>query len=137
MTILVSKILTAMAAVALLMGGVVALTVQDLSLGSAGEVPALQGIATTTAVGPQEVITVFANKANCSSRAISTTDGTGQAIQVLFGAPTNGDITTPTEVVGHLQAASTTAMYDAGLYGCGAWKVHASASTTLLISEFR
>ena len=34
MTILVSKILAAMATVALLMGGVVALTVQDLSLGS-------------------------------------------------------------------------------------------------------
>ena len=106
-------------------------------VGSAGEVPALQGIATTTAVGPQEIITVFASKANCSNRVISTTAGDGQAIQVLYGAPTNGDVTTPTELIGHLQAGSTTVAYDAGLYGCGAFKVFASASTTLLISEFR
>lgn len=137
MSALVSQILATMATIALLMGGILAMSVQDLSLGAGGGVPALQGVATTTAVGPDEVITVFASKANCTNRVISTTDGSGQAIQVLYGAPTNGDITTPTEVVGHLQAGSTTVAYDAGLYGCGAWKVYASASTTLLIAEFR
>lgn len=139
MTSLVSQILAAMMAATLLMGTLVSMQVNDLALGSAGEVPAVQGIATTTAVGPQETITVFSNKSNCSSRVISTTDGTGQAIQLLFGDPTNGDIasTSISEVVGHLQAASTTQVYDAGLYGCGRWVAYASASTTLLISEFR
>ncbi len=107
------------------------------NLGSAPSgLPAAQSIATTTAVGPDEVITIFANKASCSSRVISTTDGSNQAIQVLFGAPTNGDTTTPTELVGHLQAGSTTVSYDSGMYGCGAWKVFSTSSTTILVSEF-
>lgn len=100
--------------------------------------PATQRIATTTSVGPQEIITIFSDKQSCSSRIISTTDGTGQAIQVLFGDPTNGDIasTSVSATVGHLQSASTTVMYDAGLYGCGRWTVYASATTTILLSEF-
>lgn len=139
MTVLVSKILATMAAVTLLMGTLVSMQVNELTLGSAGEVPALQGVATTTAVGPQEVITIFSNKSNCSSRIISTTDGTGKAIQLLFGDPTNGDVasTSISEVVGHLQAASTTIVYDAGVYGCGRWTARSAASTALLISEFR
>ena len=100
--------------------------------------PAKQTIATTTEVGPQETIAIFSSKASCSSRVISTTDGLGQAIQILFGDPVNGDIssTSISEVVGHLQAGSTTVMYDSGLYGCGRWIVDSSASTTLLLSEF-
>jgi len=139
MTALVTKILATMATATLLMCTLLSMQVSNLSLGSAGEIPAVQGIATTTAVGPQETITIFSDKSNCSSRVISTTDGKGQAIQVLFGDPTNGDIasTSLSEVVGHLQAGSTTQAYDAGIYGCGRWTVHASASTTLLISEFR
>jgi len=136
MTILVSKVLAGLAALALLIGGLLSMTVQDLSLGSAGEIPALQGMATTTEVGPDEVITIFSSNANCSSRVVTTTDGTGQEIRVLFGAPTNGDVTTPTATVGHFQTASTTVAYDSGLYGCGAWKAYADASTTLLIAEF-
>lgn len=100
--------------------------------------PAVQRTATTTEVGPQEVVTIFTAKNYCSSRIISTTDGLGQAIQVIFGDPTNEDVssTTISEVVGHLQAGSTTAAYDSGIYGCGRWTVDAPASTTLLISEF-
>lgn len=138
MTILVGKIMAAMAALALLISGVAALTVQDLTLGSAGEVPAALSVATTTAVGPQEVIEIFGASANCSSRIISTTDGTGAAIQVLFGDGVTGDLQNSDvdEVTGHLQAASTTVVYDAGLYGCGTWGVYGAASSTLLLTEF-
>lgn len=108
----------------------------DKGFGGASGLSAVQRIATTTAVGPDEVITIFANKAQCSSRVISTTGGSGQAISILFGAPTNGDVTTPTELVGHLQAGSTTIMYDGDVYGCGAWKAFATATTTILVSEF-
>lgn len=106
-------------------------------LGSAPSgVGAAQRIATTTAVGPQEVKTVFASKAQCSSRVISTLDGTNSAIMVVFGTPTNGDVATPTGVIGHYQAGSTTQMYDSGLYGCGAWKIYGYASSTITIAEF-
>jgi len=102
------------------------------------------GSATTTVVGPLNAVTIFdgVNSAGipkrCSSRVISTTDGSGQAIQILFGDPTNGDIasTSLSEFVGNLQSASTTIMYDSGLYGCSRWTAYATASTTLLLTEF-
>lgn len=97
-----------------------------------------QMTATTTAVGPQETITIFSSKKYCTSRIISTTDGTGSAIRVLFGDPTNGDVasTSISAVVGHIQAASTTQAYDSGVYGCGRWTAYAEATTTLMIAEF-
>lgn len=94
-------------------------------------------IATTTAVGPQDgEDTVFASNETCNARVI-TTQGLS-AIMISFGDKTNGDFSSTTlgVAVGHLQAASTTEVYDAGLYGCGRWTVYAWASSTLTVSEF-
>jgi len=94
-------------------------------------------VATTTAVGPQEKKTVFASNTSCTTRVLSTV---GQAIMVLYGDPTNGDLssTTITSMAGHWQGASTTQAYDAGIYGCGRMIVlGVAASTTITATEFR
>ena len=94
-------------------------------------------VATTTAVGPQEKKTVFSANTSCTTRVLSTA---GQAIMVLYGDTTNGDLssTTITSMAGHWQGASTTVAYDAGIYGCGRMIVlGVVASTTITATEFR
>jgi hypothetical protein len=97
-----------------------------------------QRVATTTQVGPDEVLTVFTANSSCVSRVISTVDGTGQGITFTTGEPTNLDFasTSLTFQSGHFQAGSTTVIYDAGTVGCGQWSGAAEATTTIVISEF-
>jgi hypothetical protein len=98
--------------------------------------------ATTTAVGPQDgEDTIFASDETCNARVIST-QGLS-AIMIAFSDPVlsaqlagNLGSTTVSASAGHFQAASTTVVYDAGLYGCGRWTVYAWASSTLTVSEF-
>lgn len=87
--------------------------------------------ATTTTVGPDEVITIFAKGTDCDARVISTLGGS--AIMLGFGTV---DGFTVSGSVGHWQAASTTQAYDSGLYGCGAVTAYAYASSTITVSEF-
>lgn len=90
----------------------------------------------TAQVGPQEIKTIFSAASDCISRII-TTLGDG-AIMLTFATSTDLDETVkPTGTFGHLQAASTTAAYDSGLYGCDVWQVYGFTSTTLTISEFK
>ena len=95
-----------------------------------------QQIATSTNVGPDEIIQIFSNRnMNCASRVISSK---ASALSISFGDPSNGDIasTTLTSMVGFYQAASTTVVYDAELFGCGRWFVHSVASSTITTAEF-
>ena len=83
----------------------------------------------TIVVGTQQNKTLFTNKNICSSRVISTT---GQAIMLSF----HSDIS-PTSMIGHYQAASTSVAYDSDVYGCGAVSAFGNvASTTITTSEF-
>lgn len=94
-------------------------------------------VATTTAVGPQQVKTIFSSNTQCTSRVVGTA---GQAVMLTFGDPVNGDVssTTLTSMVGHWQGASTTVSYDAEIYGCGRWSAFGvAASTTITTSEMR
>ena len=144
MSILVAKIGAILAALTLILSALVVMQVKDFSLGSAPPgLPAFPTIATTTEIGPDgdidgNPVTIFTKKTSCTSRIISTTDGSNQAIQLIFEDPSRGtDIssTTLSEIVGHFQAGSTTKAYDAGIYGCGRWTAFANASTTLMLSE--
>ena len=108
-----------------------------LRLGSAPSgLNASLAIATTTVVGSQENKTIFSLNPQCTSRVIGTA---AQAILVIFGDPTNGDVssTTLTGSIGFTQAASTTIMYDSGTYGCGRWSAYGYASSTITTTEFR
>lgn len=97
-------------------------------------VPATQGSATTTVVGPQETKTLFASNSACASRIVRTQ---GTDIYIAFADPTNGDVasTTLSAVVGFTQPASTTVAYDSGLYGCGRMTAEAVASTTITTAQ--
>ena len=147
------EILIAATLIAVLLFAAVATTtvvktlVQDEPFRQGSALPGLKagfGVATTTEVGPDETITIFTGvnssgiKKQCSSRVISTTDGSNTPITFLLGDPTNGDIasTSLTSVIGQYQAGSTTQAYDSGLYGCDRWTAYATASTTLTVTEF-
>lgn len=97
---------------------------------------ATQGVATTTLVGPLNVTTLYTARTSCASRVIGTN---GAAIQVIFDDPSDGNLasTTFSGVKGFWQAASSTTVYDSGLYGCGRLQAIASASTTITTAEFR
>lgn len=84
----------------------------------------------TIVVGTASVATLFTDNEVCASRVISTA---GQAIKLSFDSSI-----TPTGITGIVQAASTTEVYDSGLYGCGQVTAYGySASTTITKSEFR
>lgn len=94
--------------------------------------------ATTTSVGPQASprTRVFSANTECDARVITTASS---PIFISFGETgVPGDIssTTLNNAVGHLQLASTTVVYDSGLYGCAQWYVYGLASSTITISEF-
>ena len=85
-------------------------------------------------------ITLFDANSACTSRVVTTY---AQPILFTFATSTDLDQTVePTLVFGHIQAASTTISYDAGIYGCGVMQAisyPASAgvpSTTISITEF-
>lgn len=75
--------------------------------------------------------TVFATSTACTSRVISTS---AQPIMITF-SDNQGKI--PTGSFGHLQAASTTVAYDAGLYGCGRLQVYSFATQLITVTELR
>lgn len=103
--------------------------------GAGGGLISVQREATTTAIGPQETIEVFAKRnSGCSSRIIGTK---ALPMLVLFGDPSNGDVasTTMSGNVGFWQEASTTKAYDTELYGCGRWFGYSYSSTTIITSE--
>lgn len=90
----------------------------------------------TLGVGPQNnVATGFGTTTNealyqCAAREISTV---GQPIMIAFSSAGS---TTLSQTVGFQQAASTSVVYDGGLYGCGYMTIRGlNASTTITIQE--
>ncbi len=107
------------------------------NLGEATSGLASEGrIATTTEVGPDLNTQVFAKNVQCTSRIVSTQ---AQAIMLTFFDPSDGDVssTTLSQTVGHIQGASTTEVYNSGVYGCGRVFGYAAASTTITGVEMR
>lgn len=89
-------------------------------------------IATTSnpTVGTSAV-RIFATS-TCSGRIISTT---GKAIMLTF---TDAPAQVPTATFGHIQAASTTVVYDASEYGCNAVRAYGfDANSSITVSETR
>ena len=93
--------------------------------------------ATTTQVGNQAVpaltIASAISDESCKARVI-TTNGIG--VYLSFGDTAGFSSTTITNAIGHWQPASTTVVYDSGLYGCGRLTGWAVATTTLTVSQF-
>ena len=86
-------------------------------------------IATTSpATVGTTAISVFATS-SCSARIITTY---ASPVMLTF-SDYSGQ--TPTGTFGHLQAASTTVVYDSGQYGCGLVKVYSFTTQTITVSE--
>lgn len=90
-------------------------------------------IATTSpaAVSTSQSLIFGTTSPNCSSRIITTLSS---AIMLTFSDKPG---VTPSATVGHLQAASTTQVYDSGLYGCDAVRAYSFSSQTITVSEAR
>lgn len=102
----------------------------------AGWLPVHLQVATTTAVGPDSVVTLFDDETSptCHSRVITTSS---QGIRLSFGDTAGFGSTTLSNTVGHYQAASTSVVYDSALYGCGLMSaIGLVSSTTITISSF-
>ncbi len=110
----------------------------DKANASAAPLQATQSIATTTAIGPQQVIQIFAARQGCTSRVFSTATS---AVMVIFDDPTNGDVASTSfsinKGVGFWFAASTTVTLDSGIYGCGRMFASAVSSSTITSAELR
>ena len=94
-------------------------------------------VATTTEVGPNDITdTIFSVAQGCDARIITTRGDS--AIMLSFGDnKVAGDFssTTLSGAIGHLQLASTTVVYDSGLYGCGRWTAFSWVTTTISVTE--
>ena len=131
MSITIGKILAAMVAIAALMSGIVSLTVQDLATGSAPSGLAASFSSASSTDVSSTVGTIFATSSNCAARVISTDDS---AIMLTFSQKDGEE---PTGNVGHWQAASTTAVYDSGIYGCDAVRAYSYTSQNVQVYETR
>ena len=67
----------------------------------------------------------------CASRVITTV---ASPVMLTF-SDNQGKV--PTAVYGHLQGASTTVVYDSGLYGCDAVRAYGFVSSAISVSESR
>lgn len=104
---------------------------RDLSLSGAPS-----GLASTVATTSNPTVnttaaTVFATSTGCASRVITTV---ASPVMITFSDYAGQ---TPTALFGHLQAASTTVTYDAGLFGCGLVKIYSFVSSNITVTETR
>ncbi len=88
-------------------------------------------VATTSNPTISAAATLFATSTACTARVITTV---ASPIMLTFSDRINQ---TPTGTFGHLQAASTTQVYDAELYGCGLFKAFGFTSSALTVTEYR
>lgn len=106
-------------------------------------VQAMVATSSTIQVGPQERKVWFLGrtvdvKVPCAARIISTQ---GQAVALTFDGVSSSTAMSQLSLTlasGHIQAASTTVVYDSGLYGCNRIGIYGyGATTTVTITETR
>lgn len=96
---------------------------------------ATSSIVTTAAFTPAYL---FATSTSCVSRVI-TTGAQGIRLKFADAATSSPDLDMKALDAnsGHWQAASTTAAYDASLYGCGAFTASTTAADRITVTEFK
>jgi hypothetical protein len=101
--------------------------------GVLGSAPAgLEGtVATSSLLNVSSTAITLIATTSCSARIITTT---ASPIMLTF-SDYNGQ--TPTFQLGHLQAASTTVVYDSGQWGCGLVKAYAFNTGTITFTSVR
>jgi hypothetical protein len=89
-------------------------------------------VATTSVATVGTTATTLFATSTCSSRIITTE---GSPIMLLFSDIRGSS--TLSGSVGHWQAASTTEVYDSGLYGCSRVWAYSYAAQTVVLTETR
>lgn len=112
-------------AIAYLMGTQVKQVYAGAPSGLPASVATTTNVTVTTTAGP-----IFATS-TCAARVVTTS---AQPIMMTF-SDYSGQ--TPTGSFGHLQAASTTVVYDSGQYGCGLYKIYSFGTQLITVSETR
>lgn len=99
---------------------------------SAGQLPGT--LASTTAIteGTGTGGGLAIATSTCSARVISTSGTSG--IMITFS---DYAFQTPTAIFGNWQGASTTVVYDAALYGCGAVRIFSFATQQVTVTDVR
>ena len=116
-------------------------------LGGQVGIPTRVATTSTVQVGLQDDALLFEPTGgiaySCDSRIVTTK---AQAIVINFaGTSTSTATSSLSSIQGHIQLASTTVVYDAGIYGCGYWGALAvtasssviAATTTVTVTETR
>ncbi len=116
---------------------IIAVSLIILSYSHIAVASAPSGLSSTVATtGPMAVTTTASTilgttTQQCAARVISTRES---AITLTFS---DNQGATPTALFGHIQPASTTVVYDAGLYGCNAIKAYSFTSQNVTVTETR
>lgn len=74
---------------------------------------------------------LMATTSNCAARVVTTASS---SVMLTFSDHFGQ---TPSAILGHWQAASTTVAYDAGIYGCDRFSVYSFAPQLITITETR
>lgn len=94
-------------------------------------VPATVATSSLMSVGPSNAVTLTATS-SCNARIVTTY---ANPVMLTFSDYLGQS---PTATFGHLQAASTTVVYDSGVYGCGLMKAYGyTASTSITFTSVR
>jgi len=102
----------------------------ELPFGGASDGIAVNVATTSNPTVGTSAVTVFATS-TCLTRVVTTY---ASPVMITFSDRIGQ---TPTATFGHLQAASTTVVYDASEYGCGLYKMYGFVSTAITVSETR
>lgn len=129
----VALILGALVVTCIGIGFVVSLNrTETPSVGALGTPNISQHATTSTiVVGPQSITTIFTAKNLCAERVFGTPANSGSLIVLSFDPNI-----APSASAGFPFTASTTNSLPSELYGCGAVRAYAAASTTITRSEF-
>lgn len=123
-------VLSIVAVVVLVVAGVFFVVPKSsVQLGSVGGLQATVATSSFQSVTAAAVELLFSTSTSCTSRVISTQAG---AIKLTFSDRIGER---PTGSSGMIQTASTTVVYDASQYGCGAIYVYPYGTDTLTLVE--
>ena len=98
---------------------------------ASGQPGLIVGVATSSNPTLTTTAGILFATSTCSARIVTTV---ASPIMLTFSDFIGQ---TPTALFGHLQAASTTIVYDAEKYGCGSFKAYSFTTATVTVTETR
>ena len=131
-----SAILLAISGILATLAGIAVYRTTEPSFGSAPSGLAATPVAFTSVhVGPSRNILLYPKTVNCAARIITTSTSTIMLKFATSSPVATSSVPFVSEAFGFFQNASTTAVYDSGLYGCPAIAAYGLSTSTVMIYE--